>query len=155
MPAQQQEWDHVGLRSLRLHCLCGLMARWHKVEQFQHILIGSKSWNPGTFVYLGICEGDGFLAARHLPTEIHLYFDRATKWCEKYSSSRHFLRHKRPFEQKFVPVQDSKIYEFLRRFKKSKNIISVELFQISFVISQPWHNRLQKHAKANLISLVL
>ena len=155
MPSQQQEWDHVGLRSLRLHCLCGLMARWHKVGQFQHHLIRSKSWNPGTFVYLGICEGYNFLAAGHFPTEIQLYFDRAKKWCEKHSSSRHFLSHKRPFEQKFVPVQDSRIYEFLGRFKKSKNIISVELFKISFVISQPRDNRLQKHAKTNFTSLVL
>ena len=39
--AEQHETDHVRLRSLRLHCLCGLMARWHKVEQFQHLF----RWN--------------------------------------------------------------------------------------------------------------
>ena len=79
-PAEQHETDYVRLRSLRLHCLCGLMDRWHKVEQFQQ-LFRWNNFNPRTFVWLGICQGHNFLAARHFPLEIQLHFD--TRQCDK------------------------------------------------------------------------
>ena len=48
--AEQQERDHVGLfRSLRIHRLCGLMARWHEVKLFQHLFFCPQSFHHTKF----------------------------------------------------------------------------------------------------------
>ena len=38
-PAEQHETDYVRLRSLRLHCLCGLMDGWHKVDNSNNYFV--------------------------------------------------------------------------------------------------------------------
>ena len=136
-PAEQHETDYVRLRSLRLHCLCGLMDRWHKIEQFQQ-LFRWNNFNPRTFVWLGICQGHNFLAARHFPSEIQLHFD--TRRCVKKTVLRgiFYATSVLPSKNSF-PVRETHLWIF------TVLNTSVDFFRFAFLISQSRHNKLQKH----------
>ena len=87
------------------------MARWHKVEQFQHFLFRSKNFNPRTFFNSESVKDI---------TSSHTFFRRNSiilrssykAVCEVNSALRYFLRYKHLSQQKFVPSPRDRFMNF-------------------------------------------
>ena len=99
------------------------MARWHKVEQFQHFLFRSKNFNPRTFFnsesVKDITSSHTFFSQKFNHTSIKLQGGVRSKQCFEVFST---LQASIP--AKICSQSTRQIYEFLDFKKGEKNYFS-------------------------------